>query len=131
MASRKTTKTTQKPHSAGLRRTRSTSRAQVDTARLEALIEEAIVDAYDEDEQRMGFFTMLEENLEVPFTTEILGIPVEVTAIEINASNAIVAVCEKGRHVQRISLTDLPLPKPPPTGAEWIAAYRLFATRGG
>jgi hypothetical protein len=33
---------------------------------LDALIEEAIVDAYGDDEQRVGFLTMLEERLDMP-----------------------------------------------------------------
>jgi hypothetical protein len=35
-------------------------------AALEALIEEAIVDAYGESEQRTGFYTMIEEHLGCP-----------------------------------------------------------------
>jgi hypothetical protein len=35
--------------------------------RLTAMIEEATVDCYDESEQLTGWFTMIEENLEVPF----------------------------------------------------------------
>ena len=44
-------------------------------AKLKALIETAIVDAYDESEQRTGFYTMLDEHLDTPFETEILGLP--------------------------------------------------------
>jgi hypothetical protein len=36
-----------------------------------ALIEEATVDANDESEQKTGFYTMLEDHLTVPFTTEV------------------------------------------------------------
>jgi hypothetical protein len=32
---------------------------------------------------------------------------------------------------QRGQESDLPLPSPPPEGAEWIAAYRLWARHGG
>lgn len=50
----------------------------------EALIEEAIVDAYGEPEQRVGFLTMLQEHLAVPFPTEILGAPVSVVRVDLN-----------------------------------------------
>lgn len=40
---------------------------------LDALIAGAIVDAYGDDEQRVGFLTMLEERLEMPFEVQILG----------------------------------------------------------
>jgi hypothetical protein len=36
-------------------------------AKLDEMIEEAIVDAYGESEQTLGFYTMLEDNLAVPF----------------------------------------------------------------
>jgi hypothetical protein len=136
MAARKTTKAGRLPGGKQLtiaepRRRRSPARQRVDKARLEALIEEAVVDAYDKDERRMGFLTMLQESVAVPFDTEVLGVPVEVTEIETNDAEEIVAVCKHGRHVQRVPLVDLPLPEPLPEGFEWIEAYRLFASRGG
>jgi hypothetical protein len=42
----------------------------------DALIAEAIVDAYNESEQTVGFYTMMENSLALPFETEILGIKV-------------------------------------------------------
>ena len=39
-------------------------------AKLEALIEEAVVDAYDEDEQKVGLLTMMQEHLALPFSGE-------------------------------------------------------------
>jgi Calcium binding len=36
---------------------------------LDALVEEATVDAYGDDEQLGGFAVMIEENLEMPFET--------------------------------------------------------------
>ncbi|WP_072946307.1 hypothetical protein [Rhodococcus koreensis] len=49
---------------------------------LEAMVAEATIDCYNDSECVTGFYTMLDENL------------------------------------------DLPLPAPPPDGAEWIEAYR-------
>ena len=40
------------------------------------MIEEATVDAYGESEQTVGFFTLLEERLKLPFKTEVLGVEV-------------------------------------------------------
>jgi hypothetical protein len=45
---------------------------------LEQLVEEAVVDAYGDSEQRTGFLTMLEENVAFPFETEVLRVPVTV-----------------------------------------------------
>ena len=44
--------------------------------RLEELIEEATVDAYGESEQAGGFYTMMDDNLRLPFNTRILGVEV-------------------------------------------------------
>jgi hypothetical protein len=92
-------------------------------------VEEAIIDAYDESEQRVGFLSMLEEHLACPFMTELLGLPVQVDRVTFNDAEEIVAVCQRGRQRQQISLVDLPLPDPPPDGWEWIAAYRYWARR--
>ena len=93
----------------------------------DALIEEATVDAHDESEQRVGFLTMLEEQLACPFTTNILGTPVRVERVDLNDADEIVAVCRRGRQRQLIPLVNLPLPSPPPVGWEWIEAYRHWA----
>jgi hypothetical protein len=93
-------------------------------ARLRKLMEEATVDAYNDSEQRVGFLTMIEENLKLPFKTHVLGVEVLVERVDMNASEEIVAVCLNGRTRQRIALLDLPLPSPFPRGVEWIEAYR-------
>jgi hypothetical protein len=94
-------------------------------AELNAMIEEATVDCNDEEEALTGFATLVEENLEVPFETAVLGATVTVTGVS-HTSHGLVADCARGRHRQAIHVLDLPLPKPPPKGAEWIAAYRRW-----
>jgi hypothetical protein len=95
-------------------------------AQLDKLIEEAAVDCYNEEEQTTGFFTMIDDNLALPFATRILGVEVSVVAVEMDDDGSLKAVCQHGRERQRIGLTDLPLPSPQPSGAEWIAAYRRW-----
>ncbi len=97
------------------------------TAYLDKLIEEATVDCYDESEEVTGIFTMLEENLAVPFATTMLGVEVTVERVDMNKAGEIVAVCRRGRERQMIPVVDLPLPDPKPKGAEWIDAYRRWA----
>jgi len=97
------------------------------TAHLDELIEEATVDCYNESEEVTGIFTMLEENLAVPFTTKVLGVEVTVERVDLNKAGEVVAVCRGGREKQRVPVIDLPLPKPKPKGAEWIDAYRRWA----
>ncbi len=95
-------------------------------AELAAMVAEAIIDCYDEEEQLTGLATMVEDNLEIPFETTVLGITVTVTGVT-HTSHGLVADCARGRHQQAIHLLDLPLPEPSPKGAEWIAAYRYWA----
>jgi Calcium binding len=102
----------------------ATSTPSISLARLNELIEEAIVDAYGEEEQTGGFLTMLEDNLALPFSTNIFGAEAVVEKIDLTNDSWIVAVCRCGKIRQRIGILDLPLPTPAPAGAEWIAAYR-------
>lgn len=95
-------------------------------ARMDALVEEATVDCFNEDEQLTGLYTTIDENLAVPFATQVLGVEVTVRRVDL-IGDAIVAVCHRGRTRQVISLLDLPLPDPPPEGVEWIEAYRHWA----
>ena len=103
--------------------------ARSGTACLDKLIAEATVDCYNESEEITGIFTMLEENLAVPFTTTLLGIEVTVERVDLNDADEIVAVCRRGRERLRVSVIDLPLPEPKPKGAEWIDAYRRWVQR--
>lgn len=95
--------------------------------RLEQLIEQATVDCYNESEECTGIFTMIEERLELPFVTTVLGVAVSVTAVDITDDDQIVAVCRRGRDLLRVTLLELPMPDPRPSGAEWIDAYRHWA----
>jgi len=70
---------------------------------------------------------MLEDNLALPFETKVLGLPVTVERIDLTDADEIVAICRHGRSRQRVPILDLPLPTPPPGGAEWIEAYRHWA----
>jgi hypothetical protein len=92
-------------------------------AKLEALIEEAVVDAYSDDEQKVGLLTMMQEHLALPFSVSILGIEATVEKVDMTGDGRIVAVCQRNGIRQRIEILDLPLPKPAPARAEWIAAY--------
>jgi hypothetical protein len=98
--------------------------------RLAALIADATVDCYSESEAVTGFFTMIEDHLDLPFSTVVLGVGVEVTGVEPTEREEIVAACVCGKQRQRIPICDLPLPSPPPAGAEWIAAYRHWTACG-
>lgn len=102
--------------------------AELSDADLDELVEEAIVDAYGEDEQLIGLYTMIEENLVLPFTTMVLGVEATVEGIDLTDCG-IAAICTRGVHRQSIMILDLPLPAPSPPGSEWIRAYGHWTGR--
>jgi hypothetical protein len=57
----------------------------------------------------------------------VLGMTVSVKRVDITEAIDVVAVCYRGRDRQAIPILELPLPHPPPTGWEWIEAYRRWA----
>ena len=97
-------------------------------SRLETLIHRATAEASDEEEQQMGFHTAIEENVRFPFKVALGGSECLVVGIEVGGDDEIVAVClhRQTRERRTVPLLDLTLPKPPPRGAEWIEAYRLW-----
>jgi hypothetical protein len=102
--------------------------SELSRAALDELVAEAVVDAYNDDEQLTGLYTMIEENLVMPFDTRVLGVEVTVRRVDLQAEG-IVAICQRGRDRQAIGILELPLPDPAPEGAQWIAAYRHWAGR--
>ncbi len=92
--------------------------------RLDTMVEEATVDCYNESEQITGLFTVIEDELTVPFKTQVLGVDITVERLDLNDEDQIVAICSREKLRQSIPLLDLPLPTPPPKGAQWIEAYR-------
>jgi hypothetical protein len=132
------------PRALTKKRRATTRRWPPSRERLEQLIEEAITDAYkaasapslargphlapigDESEQRTAFFTLIADQLTLPFETRVLDMKVTVEQVKLGAADDIVAICRSGRQRQAIPILDLPLPRPPPAGAEWIEAYRRW-----
>jgi len=99
--------------------------------RLDAMSAEAVIDCYNESEQIGGWFAMIEEQLQCPFETSVLGMPVTVERVDMNRNDEIVAVCRRRKYRQTVPILDLPLPSPPPAGAEWLEAYRYWSSGSG
>jgi hypothetical protein len=69
---------------------------------------------------------MIQNDLATPFQTSVLGVEVTVEGVGLTG-RTIVAYCRRGAVRQAIGVLDLPLPTPPPEGAQWIEAYRHWA----
>src|SRR5260370_35917064 len=82
-------------------------------AKLEKVIEQAVVDAYTEEEQAVGFLTMKEDHLALPFSTNVLGVDVVVEKVDMTRDGQIVAVCRRDKTGQKTG--DLPLSVRKPT----------------
>lgn len=91
---------------------------------LDELIEEAIIDAYGDDECRAGFLTMLDEHIATPFTATVVGSEIQITAFDVDGDRIFVR-CERNGKSYSINVLDI---EPPAgmQGAEWIAAYRQW-----
>lgn len=104
---------------------------RISKTRFEEMVEEATVDCYNDSEKVTGWFTMIEDNLAVPFEVVVLGVPVLVERVDLTSADQIIAICVRGRDKQSIPILDLPLPGSPPRGWQWIEAYRLWDTQTG
>jgi len=103
------------------------AQSTISIAELDELIEQATVDCYNDAEQVTGLFTMIEEHLELPFTTTVLGMPVTIAHVDVTTTDEIIAICTRDGHRQTIPILQLPVPDPAPDGWEWIEAYRRWA----
>ncbi len=98
--------------------------------RYEDMVDAATVDCYNDSELITGWYTMIEDNLAVPFETAVLGVTVRAEKVELTAAGQIMVRCRRGRHLQPVSILELPMPTPPPDGSEWIDAYRRWVRSG-
>ncbi len=95
--------------------------------RIQELIEEAIVDAYGDEEQETGFLTMLQDNVATPFKALVVGEAVEVIGFDLGEeTGGIVVVCLRKGKKYRVSVTSLEWKGKSPEGAECIEAYKTW-----
>jgi hypothetical protein len=101
----------------------------MDKERLQALIDEATVDCYNEDEEFTGVLCTLDEQLNFPLQARALGDLVEVIGLNEAQSSlrrGIMACIRKGGQEYNASLEELEFVDPDPTSAEWLEAYRYW-----
>lgn len=91
---------------------------------VELLVAVITMDCYNLAEQVTAFYETFAEEVPLPITATVIGIPVEVVGIDIgDHGEVLIARCNRGEVVQDLHLTDLVFA--PDTAAGWIhAAYR-------
>ena len=102
----------------------------MDDKRLQELLDQAIVDCYDAEEEFSGVLCTLEDNLSFPLQAEMMGEQVEVIGLDGRRSSlrkGIIARVRKGGREYNIGLADLHFSAPDPASAEWLAMYRYWA----
>jgi hypothetical protein len=66
-------------------------------ARLDELVDEALVDADTESQQATAFYEMMDSGLRLPFETEILGAAAIVESIDITGDDKLVGDLPEGQ----------------------------------
>jgi hypothetical protein len=64
--------------------------------RLDTMVEETTVDCYNESEQITGLFTVIEDELTVPFKTQVLGVDITVERLEYSHAGGVYASPVRG-----------------------------------
>ena len=79
---------------------------------LDALIEEITVDAYGDDEQAVGFLTAIEDEMHGRVFATVIGVPVELLAIDYTADThrGLIAHCRREHETHVISALDIRVP---------------------
>ena len=98
-------------------------------SRIQALLEEATVDCYDDEEEFWGVFYALEEHLNFPLRAEALGDVVEVVGLDEERSGqrrGILACVRKGEREYPLALAELEFRDLDPVSAEWLEVYRYW-----
>jgi hypothetical protein len=100
------------------------------TARLDALIDELTIDAYGDDEQLTGFLTGAEEALRRGEPAQVVGIDVEVLAVDAGPDVRIglTARIRRADAMYEVGLADLTFPSDSELGVV-VAAYRRWQGR--
>jgi hypothetical protein len=105
----------------------------MDKERLEALLEEATVDCYGEDEEFTGMMCTLGEQLQFPLKATVIGEMVDVVEIDERRSSlgrGVVARVRRGGQDYWVGLAELEFVDPDPISAEWLEAYRHWLNQG-
>lgn len=78
---------------------------------VEECIEVATVDAYDEEEQAVGWLTCIQEMFDKFENVNVLGQKVDLEGFDLANERAVVVICGEGKNKTRIALESVTFPK--------------------
>jgi hypothetical protein len=97
---------------------------------IDELIEETLLDAYGENEKLWSFRQAFEEDARYPFRGEVVGVEVEVDAVDFDGDErrGLVAVCRRADERHTVSLLDItPVGPLPVQTRRLLDAYRRWS----
>ncbi len=101
----------------------------INEERQQELLDEAIVDCYDEEEEFMGVLISVDENVAWPLPAQLAGMPVEVLGLDESASSlrrGIVARVRRDGKEYQAALAGLTFGGMGEGSAEGLAMYRWW-----
>ena len=98
---------------------------------MQACIDEATTDAYNEYEQASGWLCCLEDAFRGILKVLFLGEPVRLKQLDVESDVAVVAVVQKGAKTARVSLGSISLINPSKEQSIWHRAYLEWSRTGG
>ena len=103
----------------------------MDEAKLKALLAEATAHCFDEEDEFWGMFSALVRGLSFPLQATVSGEAVTLTGLDGHTSDrqaGVMAQAQMGDQEKSVHLGEVELVDADATSAEWLAAYRLWAS---
>jgi hypothetical protein len=97
---------------------------------VQACIDLALTDAYDEGEQAVAWLTCIEEMFARFKQGKLLDEDVALIGFDLNR-HAVVAVCHKEKRKVRATLDSIEFPKLTPVERLWLRAWEKFCAEAG
>jgi hypothetical protein len=92
-------------------------------SRYNEIIDDTLVDTYDESEEVGSFSVMLQENVELPLSVSIVGYDAKITDFVCDNSR-VIALVSNDSGDYRVDLRDVDIAESVDT--EWIVAYKKW-----
>jgi hypothetical protein len=93
---------------------------------VQACIDCALIDAYGEDEQAVGWLTCIETMFSRFKQFKVMGEDVALVGFDLS-EHAVVAVCRRGKTKARVTLDSVEFPQLSAVEARWLKAWTQYS----